>query len=282
MSAAPTVRLAALRSEIPKLWAFMRRDFKIAWSYKLPFFTDWVGMLVQVFMFQFVGMIVDPSLVPSYEGNQATYMEFVAVGIAISTFTGIALGRVYAVVRQEQVQGTLESLMLTPTASTTIELGSVVYDLVYVPVRMTIFFLLTTVLVGTDFYWSGLLVTIPLLLAYIPFVWGLGIMAAAWTITYKRGTGVIGLVTTALTLTSGAYFPIDVLPAWLQKLAALNPMAIALDGARDALLGGATFAQIATDVLALLPFAVVSMVLGTRSFQAALSRERRRGTLGLY
>jgi ABC-2 type transport system permease protein len=280
--AATEPRWRTVRAEIAKLPAFARRDLLIAWSYKLPFITDWIGMLVQVVIFQFVGKLVRPELVPTFEGSRATYMEFVAVGIALSSITGIALVRVYSVMRQEQLQGTLEALLLTPTSSSTIELGSIVYDVAYVPIRMVLFFALTTLLVGTDFHWVGLLAMLPLLLAFIPFAWGIGIMAAAWTITFKRGTGAIGLLTTLLTLGSGAYFPLDVLPGWAQTLAEVNPMAIALRGARDALLGGASLADIAPQTLALVPFAIASVGLGAVAFRAALARERRRGTLGLY
>jgi ABC-2 type transport system permease protein len=282
VSEATTAERATLRGEVAKLPAFARRDILVAWSYRLPFVTEWIGMFVQVIVFEFVGRLVNPEMIPSFGGSQATYMEFVAVGIVFSSFTGVALSRVYTVMRQEQLQGTLETLLVTPTSSTTIELGSVVYDLILVPVRVVIFFGLTTLFVGTDYYWSGLLTIIPILLLYIPFAWGLGIMAAAWTITFKRGTGVIGLITTFLTITSGAYFPLTVLPAWLQALAVLNPLAIALRGAREALLGGATFAEIAPYALALVPFAIVSIVGGTIAFRAALARERRRGSLGLY
>ena len=39
------------------------------------------------------------------------------------------LARVKAAIRGEQVMGTLEMVFLTPTAPTTVQLGSVVYDL---------------------------------------------------------------------------------------------------------------------------------------------------------
>jgi ABC-2 type transport system permease protein len=283
MSTTPrTGRRATLIDETAKLAAFARRDVLVAWSYRLPFITDWIGMFVQVIIFEFVGRLVRPDLVPSFGGSRATYMEFVAVGIVFSSFTGVALARVYSVIRQEQLQGTLEALLVTPTSSTTIELGSVVYDLLFVPARVIVFLGLTTIFVGTDYHWVGLLALIPILLLYIPFAWGLGIMAAAWTITFKRGTGVVGVATTFLTITSGAFFPLTVLPAWLRSIAELNPLAIALRGAREALLGGATVGGIAPQAFALAPFAVVSIIGGTLAFRAALGRERRRGSLGQY
>jgi ABC-2 type transport system permease protein len=281
-SATVAGRWRTIRGEVAKLAAFARRDVLVAWSYRLPFVTEWIGVFIQVVIFEFVGRLVRPDLIPSFGGSRATYMEFVAVGIVLSSFTGVALARVYSVMRHEQLQGTLETLLVTPTSSTTIELGSVVYDLLFVPIRVIVFLGLTSVLVGTDYHWIGLLALAPILLLYIPFAWGVGILAAAWTITFKRGTGVVGLAATFLTITAGAYFPLTVLPDWLRALAELNPLAIALQGAREALLGGAGFAEVAPQALALAPFAVASIVGGTLAFRAALARERRRGSLGLY
>jgi ABC-2 type transport system permease protein len=274
--------LATVREELAKLPAFMRRDFLVAWSYRLAFVTDWLGLIVQVVIFNFVGKVVDPTKIPSYGGQDVTYLEFVAVGIAISSFMAVALGRIYNVIRQEQLQGTLESLFLTPTSHFTIQLGSVVYDLAYVPVRTLLFFVLVSVLFPASFMWSGLLPTIAILLAFIPFVWGVGVMAAAWTLTFRRGTAVIGIFTTLTTLGAGTYFPTDVFPEWVRSIVQYLPLTQALEGARKALLGGAGWSEILPTIAYLIPFAIASMVGGLWAFRAALLRERRSGTLGTY
>jgi ABC-type polysaccharide/polyol phosphate export permease len=276
-------RVRVVLVELAKLPAFLRRDFLVAWSYRLSFVTDWASMIVQVIVFNFVSVIVKPDAVGEFGGTTPTYMEFVAVGIAISSFMAVGLGRVYSVIRQEQLQGTLESLLLTPTAYTTIQMGSVVYDLIYVPVRTFIFLGLTSLVFGTSFDWStGLGPTLAILLAFIPFVWGLGVLAAAWTLTFKRGTGVIGIATTLITIGSGTYFPIDVLPTWAQNIFQYSPVTIALDAAREALLGSAGWAETLPEVAILVPWAAVSLAVGVFAFRKALERERRRGTLGLY
>jgi ABC-2 type transport system permease protein len=276
-------RMGALATESRKLSAFLRRDILVAWSYRLSFISDWINLLVQVVVFNFVGKLIDPTVVARLGyGADVSYLEFAAIGIALSSFMAIALGRVNTVIRQEQVQGTLESLLLTPTAFTTIQMGSVVYDIVYVPIRTLIFLGLTTLAFGAGYDWSGLGPALGILLVYIPFVWGIGIVAAAWTLTFKRGTGVVGLLTTAITLMSGAYFPIDVLPTWLQPFAKILPMTIAMEGIRDAMLANAGWAEALPVIGVVAPCAVVSLVLGTLAFRAAFTRERRRGTLGLY
>ncbi|HYJ61410.1 MAG TPA: ABC transporter permease [Actinomycetota bacterium] len=282
MSAVPLTRWQEFRGELTKLPAFMRRDFLVAWSYRMAFVTDWLGLFVQVVIFNFVGKVVDPAAIPTYDGQQPTYLEFVAVGIAISSFMAVALGRIYNVIRQEQLQGTLESLFLTPTSHATIQLGSVVYDLAYVPIRTVLFFVMVTVFFPAEFYWSGLLPTVAILVAYIPFVWGIGVMAAAWTLTFRRGTAMIGIFTTIATLGAGTYFPTDVFPTWIQAIVQYLPLTVALQGARDALLGGAGWADVAPTIAYLIPFGVASMFGGLWAFRAAILRERRSGTLGTY
>jgi ABC-2 type transport system permease protein len=275
-------RMTTLRVELRKLPAFFRRDLLVAWSYRFAFFSDSIGLFIQVVIFSFVGRLISPSAIPQYGGQPTTYVDYVTVGIALSSFVAIALGRMYAVVRQEQIQGTLTSLLLTPTAFTTIQMGSVAYDMAYVPIRTTLFFVLTTIFFHTHFDWSGLLPTLVIISCLIPCVWGLGILASAYTITFKQGSAAVGLIATVLTVGSGAYFPIAVFPQWMQSLARFSPLAIALNGAREAMLGGAGWGSVWPAAGILLAYAVVTLAIGMASFRAALRRERRRGSLGHY
>ncbi|HXV96471.1 MAG TPA: ABC transporter permease [Gaiellaceae bacterium] len=274
--------MTVVGAELRKLPAFVRRDFLVAWSYRLPFVTDWVGLAFQAFMFYFIGLMVDPAKLPTFGGEPTTYLAFVAVGIAIAAFMTLALGRVSAGIQQEQLAGTLESLLMTPTSPATIQLGTVVYDLIYVPLRTAVFLVVIAVAFGLDFYASGLLPALIVLLAFIPFVWGLGIASAGATLTFRRGSGAVGLGISVLVLFSGAYYPLDLLPNWLASLAELNPITIAVDGMREPLLGGTGWEGVGKAVAVLVPLAVVSLVCGAVAFRAALRRERSRGTLGLY
>jgi hypothetical protein len=67
-----------------------------------------------------------------------------------------------------------------------------------------------------------------------------------------------------------------------QVLDVANPLAIAMNGMRRALLGGGPWAGIGHDLALLLPMAVLSLALGNAAFRLGVRRERQRGTLGLY
>lgn len=271
-----------LWEEARKVPAFVRRDFLVAWSYRMAFFTDWANLGIQVALFYFVGKIVDPESLPSFGGSRVSYIEFVSVGIALAAFMQIALNRLISAMRNEQLMGTLEALLMTPISLATLQLGSVMYDLLYVPVRTFIFLALIALLLDANFAIGGVGAAVVVLLAFIPAVWGLGMISSAAVLAFRRGVGVTGFVILLLTITSSTYFPLEVLPGWIQSLAAVNPITIALQATREALLGHAGVLDVLPKALLLLPIAAVTLSIGILSFRMALKRERRKGTLGLY
>jgi ABC-2 type transport system permease protein len=283
---APTVRVeirgSVLLDELAKLPAFLRRDVVVALSYRMAFVTEWIGLGVQTLLFYFLGRMVNPAVLPAYGGTRASYLEFAVVGIAVGAFVTLALARVAAGIRNEQMAGTLESLLMTPTAPTTVQLGTVFYDLLYIPLRTAAFLVLTALVFGLDFHTSGFVPALTILLAFIPFVWGLGVLNAGLILTFRRGAGIAGFAATMLTLASGAFFPLTPLPSWLQSIAELNPLAIAIDGMRGALIGNSGWSDAGVAIAKLAPFASISVVVGFWIFGLALRRERRLGTLGLY
>jgi ABC-2 type transport system permease protein len=280
--AVPLRRPVLVAWEIRKLAAFVRRDLLVALSYRGAFVMDIVNLGTQAVMFWFIGELVDPAKLPSYGGTKTSYMEFVAIGMVLSLVIALLLQRVATAVRQEQMIGTLESLLVTPTATATVQVGSAAFDLLYVPIRAAIFLLIIAIGFGLDFNSDGVLPALAVMIAFVPFVWGLGLLSAAAMLTFRRGGGGVVIGATILGLLSGAYFPLDLLPSWLGAIASVNPVAIAIDGVRQALLGDGGWASLHPEVLLLLPMAAASLTAGIVAFRLALARERRNGTLGLY
>lgn len=274
--------MTTIAVEARKIPAFVRRDFLVAWSYRMSFVTDLVGLAGQALVFYFVSQLVDPTKLPTFQGTEVTYLEFAAVGMLLGGFIHFGMERVAAAVRSEQLMGTLEALLVTPTAPQTVQLGSVAFLFLYIPIRIALLLGVLALAFGLDLKGSGALPTLALLLVFMPFVWGLGVTSAAAILTFKRGAGLVGMGALALALFSGLYFPIELLPDWLTAVAELNPIALAVDGMREALLGGAGWSEVGPTVALLAPMSAAALVLGVFAFRAALSRERRLGSLGLY
>jgi ABC-2 type transport system permease protein len=157
-----------------------------------------------------------------------------------------------------------------------------VYDLAYVPLRTLIFLVMVSLLFGVGMSVSGLLPTVVLLLAFIPFGWGLGMVSAGSVLTFRRGGGAISTLVFFLVVGSNSYFPVDVWPAWARPLVELNPLTTTLDAMRSTLLGGTGWLEVWPALAAIIPLSAAAMIVGMWTFGLALRRERRRGTLGLY
>jgi ABC-2 type transport system permease protein len=275
-------RWSVLVDEFAKLPAFFRRDLLNALSYRLGFVTDWFGLLIQAVTISFVGLMVHSNELPKYGGEPVSYTQFAIVGVALAGFTSLALVRVAGGIRNEQMLGTLESLLVTPTSTKTMQLGSVLYDLLFIPIRTALFLVVTGLLFGLDFHASGIVPALVVLLALLPFVWGIGVATAGLVLTFRRGTVILGFGTAVLTLLSGTLFPLSLLPHWLEVIAKVNPLAIAIESIRQSLLGGAGLAEAMIAIAKLAPFSAISLVVGFWVFAVALRRERRLGTIGLY
>lgn len=279
-AAAATARQGV--AELRKLPAFMRRDLLVLLSYRVAFAADLMHIAVQAILFSFIGKLVDPARLPAYGGTQATYLQFTIIGVVLTLVSALLLQRVATAVRQEQLIGTLEALLATPTAPTTIQAGSVALDLLFIPIRMGALLGVVALTFGLDLSLGGVAPALVVLVAYVPFLWGLGLTSAAAIVTFRRGTGALAAGMGIVGIVSGAFFPLSLLPSWLQGVAEANPVAIALEAIREALIGGAGWGAIGPEALVMLPASVLSLLVGVTAFRWALAREHRRGTLGLY
>ena len=222
--------LAVVTAEAGKLPAFIRRDLLIARSHRLALLRD-VGLLAaQLVVFACIGTLVDPAVLPTYGDGGTSYMEFVAIGIVISLAVGLGLVRVAGALQSEQTRGTLVALVTTPSSMGTVQLGSVAFDLVWVPLRVGVFLTAVALLLGLDFDLAGVPATAVLVIAVLPLMWGLGLLSAAVVLVLRRGVPSARLVVALLAVVSGAYFPLTLLPGSVESIAELNPLARALDG----------------------------------------------------
>ena len=268
--------------ETAKVSAFVRRDLRIMLSYRMAAAGELAGVAGQAIAFFFVGRLIDSSRLPIYGGTHSDYLEFVVIGIAMNMVVIMMLHQLAMAIRNEQLAGTLESLLVTPTRLATIQTGSAAFQLLFVPLRMGLFVGVLGIVFGLHYHVSGLVPSVVILLGFLPFLWGLGLLSAGAILTFKRGNGALMTGGTVLGLASGALVPLALFPVWVRTVAHANPLAIAINGMREALIGGTAWTSVGTDLLELVPLAIVALVLGATAFRLALRRERRLGTLGLY
>jgi ABC-2 type transport system permease protein len=262
-----------------KARAFIERDLIIESSYKVAFGFEVLRSLFPLFSFYYVSRLIGRAGKSGPLAEEGGYFSFVIVGVALSSYFMHAVHSFGGIVRRAQTTGCLEALLSTRTSPETVILLSPLYSFLTKTLHIALVFLVGGVFLGVDYRRCDLLSVVLMVGLAIPAFCGLGILSAAAIVMLKKADPIEWALASALTLVSGAYFPVDLLPPWLRALAACSPMTYALDGMRLALFRGHTPPMLADKLLPLGAMAAVLLAAGVLSFGWAVERGRREGTL---
>ncbi|MGD8376348.1 MAG: ABC transporter permease [Acidobacteriota bacterium] len=270
-----------------KLWAFFYRDFLNELSYRTAFLLQITGSFLFVTTWFFVSRFVARAFEAPPDLPGVSYFSFVLVGFAFYQYLNATLTSFSAKIRREQLTGTLEAMLVTPTPASLVVLGSTVWDFLMTTFRVAVVLVLGSALAwgfGTEvgLKAAGIPAFLVLLALTVASFTGIGVLSASFTIWLKRGDPVNYLITALSALLGGVFFQVEVMPGWLQHLAALLPITHALRGIRRALLAGAGLREVSTEIQVLLLFTAVLLPLGLAAFALALRRARVEGSLVQY
>ena len=272
---------------LTKIWAFFYRDFLDEVSYRTSFLLQVAGALGYVGTWFFISRWVAKVFESPPELPGVGYFPFVLVGYAFYQYLQSTLQTFSAKIRREQLTGTLEAMLVTPTRASLVILGSSAWDFVMTTFRVAMILAIGTLLAWgfgerIGFRAEGIPAFLLLLALTVTAFSGIGILSAAFTIWLKRGDPVNYVITAASALLGGVFFQVDVMPAWLQSVAAFLPITHALRGIRRALLAGAGIGEVTGDLQILALFAAALVPLGMGAFTLALRRARVEGSLVQY
>jgi len=265
-----------------KLLTFVTRDMHIELSYRFAFAMRFVNILFSVASFFFISKLLGRSANPYLAGYHGDYFAFVLIGIAMTSFQSTGLGAFSSSISGSQSQGTLEAMLVTPTKLPVIILSSSVWDFLFTILNILIYLVVGTLVFGADLGRANIPVALVVLALTVLIFSGLGIISASVIMVLKRGDPVSWLFGSTSSFLGGTYFPIAVLPVWLQWIAYAFPVFYALRAMRYAVLNGASLSMISGDLLALLLFAVIIMPLSIFAFKQAVRIAKIDGTLGTY
>jgi len=264
-----------------RLWAFLVRDFLQDISYRTNFAMRIVGVLASLTVWYFLGSFFArfPQLAESLGGMD--YFSYSVVGIAFLRYLSAVNSTFASKVRQEQVAGTLEAMLVTPNRSSTLVLMSSAYEMVSSTLWILAWLFIGR-LFGATFHLPALLPAALLLFVVMASFASIGIMSAGMVIYFKRGDPVTWLLASGSTLLGGIFFPISILPEGAQVLARLMPITHAVEGFRQLIVKSADLAAIWPHLRYLTFFAAILLPLSLGLFHLALKRARLEGTLVQY
>lgn len=271
-----------MKTALKKALAFIVRDLRIEVSYRMSFLMQAFGIFFSVVTFHFVGRLVDAGGAPALGRFGGGYFTFVLVGIALSNYLTVATRGYADRLREAQVTGTLEAMLMTPTPVSQIVAFSAIYDFIFASFRVVLYILVGAAFFGFDTSkanWGA--AAAYLLLAVVTFS-SLGIFSASFILVFKRGDPLAMIYGVVSYLFGGVYYPVEILPSWVQQISKLLPLTWALDGMRMSLMNGTPLAGTADRAFVLLLFSAVLWPLSIWFFSWSLQKARRDGSLGKF
>jgi ABC-2 type transport system permease protein len=212
------------------------------------------------------------------EAEQNELATTLLVGGVIWAFLGIIFEIVTETVAWERWEGTIEYTFMAPVSRPIHLFGMGLFAVLYGIVRAAILFVAVVFFIDIQVPNANYAASLALLgIASISFI-GIGMMTAVLPlISPEKGTQ-LGFVAQGLMLVvSGVYYPVEVLPDWMQWISKISPATYALRGIRESILNGGGLRW--SDVWPLLLIGAASIPLGLLIFRAGERYAKRHGKL---
>ncbi len=257
--------------------AVLRRDLHVYMSYRTRLVSQVLTSVFSLALFYYVSRLVHLNGFKT----PASYFGFVVVGLALVSVM-YSCFMIPDYVRQELVAGTFDRLLLSPFGAVRGVVAMTLFPLLLSFVLAALTLTLGCVLFGLRLHWSTVPLALPAiglsLLAFLPF----GLLFAALTLLVKQGNVGTTWVVALMALTGGVYFPIAVLPQWLQTVSRLQPFTPATNVLRHLLVDSPVAASLGASLLKLAAFAAVLLPLSIVVLANAIRVGQRRGTIIEY
>jgi len=273
-------RSARWSGDLAKVAAIFMRDARLAISYPMSFWLGWISIAGQVLAFYFMSKLVGPSKAFGFGGHETSYFDYVVVNLAFVEFQTVAIQSFQRAIRSDQMLGTLEAVLATPTGLPLIVLSSGLWAFALTVVQVAVYLGVASLL-GLNLTHTNLSTALAFLLLTVACMSPVGVLSAASIMTFKQ-LGPTNWVANGLAmLLGGVLFPVSKLPVALQYVSWILPITHALNGIRGAV-HGATLAQLAPDAMWMAACAVLLLPVSLVAFARAVRRAKKDGTLGHY
>lgn len=264
-------------------YAFFERNWNLTkryWAWEVVWL---VYNIVNALSVTYIGAAA--ALLPGAKGlkiDPSPLILYLLIGTSVWSYLSVTFEGVTDLITIERWEGTIEHTFMAPISRFTHMVGSCWYAIAH----GLLFTFIQLIVVGAFFHLdlshaNYLTAIFMLLIGSVSFI-GFGIAASVLPLLFtERGSQMSYIVRAILLLVSGVYYPISVLPGWMQALARVSPALYVLQGLRSALLDGTPLWSMTTwnNTWPLIITGVVSVPVGVFIFRIAERYAKRTGKL---
>ena len=257
---------------------FLRKDFLIAFSYKLNFFTSIIIAFFFLFILKNISTLSEnfEALGP-YANNS---FAFFFLGFALTNLMMTISARGAAELRNNQLSGTLEELFISGQSALSIFLSMFCYPTINAYIRIVIFYFIAKFFFGLEIFINSEALIVGTFFLTL-FSIGLGLVSAAIILIFKRGD-FINMINLYLCIGfGGVLFPAEIigLPNDLHELL---PLYNALEIIRSSSIATDSFSFFSQNMFYLTVISILFLFFGILLLILSFYHVKKRGTLGNY
>jgi len=200
------------------------------------------------------------------------------IGAVVWAYLGIIFAFLMETVAWERWEGTIEYTFMAPLSRAMHLGGTGVFAVIYGLVRASLLFVVVALFFGLSMPDANFAAALVLLVIASVSFFGIGMMTSVLPLISPEKGAQLGFIAQGMLLVvSGVYYPVSVLPQWMQWLSTISPATYALRGIRASILDGAGLVW--EDVWPLLVIGAVSIPLGLWVFHRGELYAKRHGKL---
>jgi ABC-2 type transport system permease protein len=263
--------------EIVATLGFIQRNYYLTKRYFMWELVWLVYTTANAMSIGFIGVGVEQS---GSTADLSRITTFLLIGAMIWSYLSMLFDILSETVSWERWEGTIEYTFMAPASRATHLIGTSIYAVIYGILRTAIMFAAISIFfdlnIGDANYFGAVVVLVACSISLV----GFGMCAAVMPLlSPEKGQQVVFIFGSVLLLISGVYYPVDVLPGWMQALAKLSPVTYALRGIRSALLDGEGLGTLWGSIWPLLIIGAVLVPLGLWVFDLGEKFAKRTGRL---
>lgn len=271
--------MTTLQHEFRATYAFVERNANLVkryWSWELVWMIYSIANSLSV---SFIGLGMER--IGGGQNVDGRYLVlYLVIGTLVWRYLSLIFYWITDVISIERWEGTIEYTLMAPIRRLTHMAGQTFFAVVYSLLFTAVILLVTVVLFHIDLSRANLFGgTLMLIAGSLSFI-GVGVMGSILPLLFpERGAQMTHVIIALLLLVSGVYYPVEVLPLALQKMAVFSPATYVLDGTRRALLEGLPTTQLWPYIWPTLIMGVIAIPCGLWVFQQAERYAKRTGKL---
>lgn len=272
--------MTTMRTAARQTWAFVFRNFHLDRRYFSWVLVFTFYQLVNSATIVLIGVAVDePALTIT-----------LILGVLLWNFLSAMFHEIANSISYERWEGTLEYTFMAPVSRFVHLLGVSIYAVLYSLLKSSLVLFGLLLFVDIDLSGANMWgVLIVLLTGSVAFT-GLGLIAAILPVmSPEQGAQATNILQGALLLISGIYYPVDILPEWLQPFSYISPATYVLSASRR-LIGvdeasgviyerGASLAEVNGELAILAAMGLLMVPLGLWIFGVVERWAKRSGKL---